>query len=80
MNWSNTTPTQDGLYWLRRPGDPDTLVKVYDIAEGLVFYGAMVAWMGSDMDESLSEVLQEHACSWFGPLTPPGELDRGPQA
>lgn len=71
MNFSNATPTEDGFYWLRSQGNRDTIVKVYDIANGLEEYGAMVAFMGSDRDMSLARALRTWQCLWGGPLTPP---------
>ena len=71
MDWSKAAPKEDGLYWLRRSGKKDTIVGVRDISAGLVKFGAMVAWIGSDWDSSLCEVLKESRCSWAGPILPP---------
>ena len=70
MNWTKRVPAVDGYYWLRRAGEHDTIVKVRDVGAGLVEFGAMVAWTGSDWDTSLCEVLKKWQCSWAGPLLP----------
>jgi len=72
MEWTKDTPKIDGFYWLRRKGGKDTPVKVYDCDAGLVEYGAMVAWIGSDRDQSLCEVAKKNECQWFGPIESPG--------
>lgn len=69
MNFRNAAPTADGFYWLRRQDKRDTIVKVYDIADGLEEYGAMVAFVGSDHDMSLARALRTWQCLWGGPLT-----------
>jgi len=67
----NTIPKENGYYWLRRKEHPDMIVKIWDIEEGIVEYGASVAWSGSDWDSSLCDVCQDETCLWSGPLVAP---------
>lgn len=71
LGWSQTTPNEDGFFWLRRPGERDTIVKVWDTKSGLVECGAMIAWVGSDWDMDLCEALAKWHCFWAGPILPP---------
>lgn len=71
MEWSKEVPTQNGLYWLRRPKMETTIVSLWDAAEGVEEYGAMIAWLGSDYDTSLRVVIEDKGCEWFGPLEIP---------
>ena len=64
-------PKENGFYWLRRKGKKDTIVSIWDSHEGLKEFGAMVAWLGSDWDQSLCEIIKEFDCQWFGPLSSP---------
>lgn len=73
MSWSKEIPKCDGFYWLRRAGAQDTIVKVWDVSAGLVEFGAMISWIGSDWDMSLCEAMKKWKCSWHGPLSSPVE-------
>ncbi len=71
MEWICDLPKMNGFYWLRRKDEKDTIVKIWDIDAQLVEFGTMVAWVGSDWDQSLCEILEKYVCQWCGPLSPP---------
>lgn len=67
LAWSTSPPTANGIYWLRRHGVAGTtVVKVYDCPRD-----AYVAFVGSDWDRELCDVIAEWRCEWAGPLAPP---------
>jgi len=68
MEWKKETPQRDGFYWLRREGEEDTVVKIRDTEEGLVVFGATVAFIGTDSDMSLCVIIERYDCKWLGPL------------
>lgn len=69
--WTKTPPRADGLYWLKMDDDAPTVVNVYDSADGIKDFGAMVALIGTDWDKSIFELAKDHALEWFGPIEPP---------
>lgn len=71
MEFTKEVPKTDGIYWIRRKEKKDTVVHVRNTSEGLVEFGAMVSWIGSDWSWSLCDLLDEFDCFWFGPILPP---------
>ena len=67
--WTKKLPAADGFYWLQRKGQKATIVKVYDISEGLVNCGATVSFIGNDHPHSLIDFARN--CLWSGPLQAP---------
>ena len=57
-------PTEDGLYWLLRPGAPAEIVKVWDFASGI----PVVSFAGTDEWLLLDDISDG---KWAGPLFPP---------
>lgn len=70
MVWSTKYPKKDGLYWCKMDEKEPTIVQIYNCERGFVEYGAMVAFIGTDWDKSLCDLVNEFECTWCGPLSP----------
>jgi len=62
--WTTEKPTEDGYYWLKEPGEPITVVRVWSWSPD---YDTRV----SRFDEDWSTPLPRVDGFWYGPITPP---------